>query len=83
MREGDKLCDDWKEGYALSFKKTKCIKFDGCEKLDNGNTKCKECCYHFHLEDNGICLRTLRSKYNDNNVCTRCHEGYYLNIDTN
>ena len=80
----DKKCINCKEGYAISSE-GKCVKFDNCRELEDGNNqKCKTCVNsHFHPDSNGKCQRTLCSNYDDNDVCTSCFYGYYLNDNKN
>ena len=81
--EKNEHCEYCKRGYALSYDGKSCIQSKTCKKFANkDNTKCSECISNFHPNANGECERTLCSKY-DENVCTECYEGYYLDGDKN
>ena len=68
-----------KNGYAISFEGNSCIQFENCEKLAKGDKNCSKCAYNFHPNEEGGCERTLCQVYDDNDVCTKCFDGYYLN----
>lgn len=75
-QEGEcKGCD---EGFAISYEKNKCISFQNCESLKEGNNNCEKCIYNFHPNSEGKCERTLCQYYGDDDVCQVCFEGYYL-----
>ena len=78
----NEYCERCKYGYALSYDGSECKQFENCAKLAKGDSKCSECAYFFHLNTEGICERTLCLTY-ENNICTRCFEGYYLDGDKN
>jgi hypothetical protein len=78
-QEGKDFCSDCNDGYALSYEGNVCKQFDNCYKLAQGDDKCSICVANFHPNADGICERTQCYDYNDNNVCTKCFEGYYLN----
>ena len=77
--EENKLCLGCEDGYALSFDKKSCISFPNCEYLQQGDNKCEECEYYFHLNSEGKCERTTCLLYEDNDKdCKECFYGYYL-----
>ena len=75
-------CEECFTGYAVTYEGTSCKQFEGCKKLAEGNEKCSECDNdenhkYFRLNSEGKCERTQCENY-DNDVCTKCFEGYYL-----
>ena len=78
----NEYCEECNYGYALSYDGSECKQFENCAKLAKGDSKCSECAYFFHLNKEGICERTLCETY-ENNICTGCFEGYYLDGDKN
>ena len=68
-----------KNGYAISFEGNSCIQFENREKLAKGDKNCSICAYNFHPKAEGECERALCEVYDDNDVCTKCFVGYYLN----
>ena len=70
-------CSYCEDGYAVSYDKKKCISFQNCYSLDEGDKKCFSCRNGFLPNSNGQCERsTCSAKSGD--VCTSCHSGYYL-----
>ena len=80
--EGNEYCEECNYGYALSYDGSECKQFENCAKLAKGDSKCSKCAYFFHLNKEGICERILCKTY-ENNICTGCFEGYYLDGDKN
>ena len=78
----NEYCEECNYGYALSYDGSECKQFENCAKLAKGDSKCSECAYFFHLNKEGICERILCKTY-ENNICTGCFEGYYLDGDKN
>ena len=62
----------------LSSDKKSCKKFENCEQLEEGDSKCSVCVEYFHPNAEGKCERTLCENFGTNNVCSNCYEGYYL-----
>ena len=81
--EGEEICGYCEDGYALSFNSTNCIKIENCEKLAEGDEKCKDCVEYYLPNKEGKCERTQCELYDDNDVCTKCYEGYYPDKDNN
>lgn len=73
------ICYYCKSGFALSYDGKSCIKFDNCYKLKKDNTTCDKCNDLYHPNSNGQCELTLCTEYNNNNECTKCVGGYYIN----
>ena len=71
-------CFGCRIGYAVSSDESQCISFQNCDRLEEGNTKCKECYEYFHPNSNGQCERTLCEEF-DGDVCQSCYDGYFLN----
>ena len=78
----NEYCEECNYGYALSYDGSECKQFENCAKLAKGDSKCSECAYFFHLNKEGMCERILCKTY-ENNICTGCFEGYYLDGDKN
>ena len=81
-------CERCNTGYALTYEGTSC-KFENCKQLAQGNEKCSECDNgydddhkYYRLNSEGKCERTQCKTY-DNDVCTGCFEGYYLDDKKN
>ena len=80
-------CEECFTGYAVTYDGKSCKQFEGCKKLAEGNEKCSECDNdenhkYFRLNSEGKCERTQCENY-DNDVCTGCFEGYYLDDKKN
>ena len=71
-------CFGCRIGYAVSFDESQCISFQNCDRLEEGNTKCKECYEYFHPNSNGECERTVCKEFKGD-VCQSCYDGYFLN----
>ena len=78
-QDGKEVCGKCNPGYAVSFEGMNCIQFENCEKLAKGDIKCSECTYYYHPNAEGKCEETPCENYDENDVCTKCFEGYYLN----
>ena len=78
--EGKLLCNECNNGYAFSNDGMSCKKFENCYKLAAGDKKCSICVdnSYFHLNEEGKCERTQCKTYDENNACTKCYGGYYL-----
>ena len=76
----EEICGRCESGYAITYDEKSCKKVENCEKLAEGDEKCSECVKYFHPNSEGKCERTLCQKY-DNNICTECYDGYYLDDD--
>ena len=71
-------CQSCEDGFAISYEKNSCISFQNCLSLEEGNKKCNQCRYYFHLNSEGKCERTLCQTYGAEDVCEECFPGYYL-----
>ena len=71
-------CYNCKDGFAITSDEQSCKSFQHCERLEEGDEKCKECEYLFHPNDEGQCEKTFCTGYNEN-ICINCIDGYYLN----
>ena len=69
-------CVECEDDYAVSYDEQKCISFKNCIRLDEGDKKCVDCKFPF-LNSDGQCEKSTCSEKNGD-VCTSCHEGYYL-----
>ena len=81
--QDNEYCEECNNGYALSYDGMSCKQFENCKKLAEGNKKCSECVDNFHPNAEGKCERTQCEDYDENDVCTKCYEGYYLDNDKN
>ena len=81
--EENEYCDYCNDGYALSYDNKNCTAFENCEKLAYGDKKCDECVELYHPNAEGKCERTQCKDYNDDDVCTECYDGYYLDEKKN
>lgn len=75
-------CNHCKDGYAFASDKQSCKPFQHCERLEEGDEKCKECEKLFHPNDEGQCEKTFCTSYNES-ICEKCVDGYYLNAEKN
>ena len=81
LLDGNQKCGECKSGFADSNDGT-CKNFDNCLRLEEGDQKCSECHEYYYPDENGICKWTLCSSFDEDNVCTRCYDGYYFNKST-
>ena len=75
-------CNHCKDGFAITSDEQSCKSFQHCERLEEGDEKCKECEYLFHPNNEGQCEKTFCTVYNEN-ICINCIDGYYLNAEKN
>ena len=75
--EYDGKCNNCEDGYAVSYDGQKCISFQNCNKLAEGDQKCSKCYEKFLPNSNGQCERSTCSEM-EGGVCISCHPGYYL-----
>ena len=75
--EYDGKCSYCEDGYAISYDGQKCISFQNCYKLAEGDQKCSECYKKFLPNSNGQCERSTCSEM-EGGVCISCYPGYYL-----
>ena len=73
-------CNHCKDGFAITSDEQSCKSFQHCERLEEGDEKCKECEYLFHPNNEGQCEKTFCTGYNEN-ICINCIDGYYLNAE--
>ena len=75
-------CGECNEGYALSYDRKRCVLFENCNMLENGNDeKCQSCFGLYQPNDEGKCVKTFCFSYTKD-VCESCVDGYYLKENT-
>lgn len=80
--DGKGQCYDCKEGYALSYDYKRCVLFENCDRLENGNDeKCEYCSSLYQPNPEGKCVKTFCTYY-EKDVCKSCVQGYYLKENT-
>ena len=75
-------CGECNEGYALSYDSKRCVLFENCDRLENGNDeKCESCIKLYQPNSEGKCDKTFCA-YHEKDVCKSCVKGYYLKENT-
>ena len=71
-------CSECEDGFALSNDNSACIQKDNCRKLDSSNNNCILCAKYYILNDDGTCTRSLCEERDDEGLCIKCAEGYFV-----
>lgn len=80
--DGNGICYKCNEGYALSHDGKRCVLFENCHRLENGNDeKCESCSELYQPNSEGKCVKTFCDS-NTKDVCKSCVDGYYLKENT-
>ena len=75
-------CGKCNEGYALSYDSKRCVLFENCDRLEDGNDeKCESCSWLYQPNSEGTCVKTF-CDYHTKDVCNYCVKGYYLKENT-
>ena len=79
--DGNGQCYDCKEGYAVSYDRKRCVLFENCRSLEEGDEKCEYCSWLYQPNSEGKCEKTF-CNYHIKDVCESCVDGYYLKEKT-
>ena len=74
------ICQYCEDGYALNSVKNKCVKFPGCDEVNEDESKCIDCSEDFYQPDkDGKCVIDYCEEYDSDGNCEECEKYFYLN----
>lgn len=74
------ICQYCEDGYALNSVKNKCVKFPGCDEVNEDESKCIDCSDDFYQPDkDGKCVIDYCEEYDSDGNCEECEKYFFLN----
>lgn len=73
-------CDECKNGYAVSYDKTKCLSFENCYNLDSEDKKCWNCKEGYAISSDGKCVKfdnCYKLEDGNNQKCKYCRNSHF------